>query len=253
MYPLLSLYSSTPSARREFPGGTGRGTFDTKPTQANEQHVCVLHCLPSHRSAASGDGAAVSDGDATVFPDMGGGFLDSSGSGNQDGNNVNGKEDSDLLGNGALEKNSQSTPVGDKAGENISAKRGEGENNEKKSKGETRGSFLGDLLGGGGRGGGSNGGEGNGLQGGGTATAEGVGEGKGGRGRGGTGGAFPGQGLFSFMPPGTSISTIDKFTEVNEECFGGQGSGWVRFGALEVFSIVLIIPVVGSREDGMVY
>lgn len=33
---------------------------------------------------------------------------------------------------------------------------------------------------------------------------------------GGVGGGFAGAGLFSFMAPGNSISTIDKFTEVSE-------------------------------------
>lgn len=163
---------------------------------------------------------------------MGGGFLDSSDSGNHDGNNINGKDNLDSLGNGALEKSSPSTPAGDKVGEDLSAKRGDDKSNDRKTKEETRpGSFLGNLLGGGGRAGGSSGEGGNGMQGGGTATAEGGGEGKGGRGGGETGGAFPGQGLFLFMPPGSSISTIDKFTEVNGERFGGvmQGLGLRMF------------------------
>lgn len=85
---------------------------------------------------------------------------------------------------------------------------------------EPLGSFMNGFFGGGrqdGGGGGAGGGGGGGREGGAGDDVQGAGVvrggGGGGGGRGG-GGGFPGGGLFSFMAPGNSISTIDKFSEV---------------------------------------
>lgn len=138
-------------------------------------------------------------GDTAEFPDMGGGFL----SGGM-GNGGIGDGDHGLL--GGIEDDSISTKTASKpaAGE--------------KRQGNP---FLAGGFFGGDGGKGSAGGDGGGDDdskgqpvGGGTAEESGRDAANVGRGGGG-GGGFPGGGLFSFMAPGESISTIDKFTEVS--------------------------------------
>lgn len=179
---------------------------------------------------------------------MGGGFF-GEGIGNGDNKN-NGGDGSGggLL--GGIEDNQQPRPA---ASSSSNDKEAGGNDQGQKSNApghpDNNASIMERLFGsGGGAGAGPSGG-----QAGGTGTAEGrgggvqrggVGDGGGGSGDGGAvaggggggaaaagGGGFPGGGLFSFMAPGNSISTIDKFTEVREEMVrtiraGSIGEGW---------------------------
>lgn len=132
---------------------------------------------------------------ASSFPDMGGGFL-SGGMGGDDSDNDNGLPEDD--GRGGVEDDRPAIPTGQPSSSRE---------NEKEE--QSLGSFIDGLFGGSHL-----------KEGGDAGAAGGNGDANGRDGRGGGGGVagggggFPSAGLFSFMAPGNSISTIDKFSEV---------------------------------------